>query len=76
VIVSGSWLMLAHLGSTNAVHGRFAVTHRMRVGPYLLVLMWPMVQDRNNGSASETGPEDAGEGSPQVVFGLALEDLA
>jgi hypothetical protein len=44
---------------------------------YLLVQVWPMVQDREHKrSASETQPEDAGEGSPQVVFGLALEDLA
>jgi hypothetical protein len=36
-----------------------------------------MVQDReHNGSADKAGLEDAGEGSPQVVFGLALEDLA
>jgi hypothetical protein len=28
------------------VQGRFAVAHRMRVGLHLLVLMWPMVQDK------------------------------
>jgi hypothetical protein len=50
----------------------------MRVALYLLVLMWQMVQDRNHdGSTERTSAfEDAGEGSPQVVFGLALEDLA
>jgi hypothetical protein len=36
-----------------------------------------MVQDRDyTGSTARCRLEDAGEGSPQVVFGLALEDLA
>jgi hypothetical protein len=48
-----------------------------RVGRYLLVQLGPMVQDKeHNRFASEIQPEDAGEGSSQVVFGLAVEDLA
>jgi hypothetical protein len=44
---------------------------------YLLVQLWPMVQDREHKRIRQRDPlEDAGEGSPQVVFGLALEDLA
>jgi hypothetical protein len=50
----------------------------MRVAIYFLVLMWQMVQDKDHNGSTEQdlGFEDAGEGSPQVVFGLALEDLA
>jgi len=48
-----------------------------RFGRHLVVQLGPMVQDREHTrSTSEIRPEDAGEGSPQAVFGLEVEDLA
>jgi hypothetical protein len=46
-----------------------ATRKTVRVGSYFLVQLWLMVQDREHTrSAPRDRPEDAGEGSPQVVF--------